>query len=32
MAKFGRFEFGKDKAAEIYEGDPLELQRTTPRS
>jgi len=27
MPKFGRFEFGKDKAAETYEGDRLELNK-----
>ena len=25
MAKFGRFEFGKDKPADTYEGDYMEL-------
>ncbi len=27
IAKFGRFEFGKDKAAETSEGDRLELNK-----
>ncbi len=27
MAKFGRFEFGKDKPSETYEGDCMTLEK-----
>jgi hypothetical protein len=27
MAKFGRFEFGKDKPSETYEGDHMMLEK-----
>lgn len=27
MAKFGRYEFGKDKASETYEGDRMMLEK-----
>jgi hypothetical protein len=27
MAKFGRFEFGKDKPSETYEGDRMRLEK-----
>ena len=27
MAKFGRFEFGKDKPSETYEGDRMVLEK-----
>jgi hypothetical protein len=27
MAKFGRFEFGKEQPSETYEGDSMELER-----